>query len=616
MAANSTISVTELDFDDIKVSLKNFLKSQPEFLDFNFEGSAISLLIDMLAYNTYQNAYYTSMVGNEMFLDSAQLRESVVSRAKMLNYMPTSARGANTNFTITITPTGSPTSVTVDKNTEWTASVDGQTLKFVTPEAYTLTSDNNYSGTITVVEGQPLTHRFTVDNLDTQRFILPNENVDTSSIVVDVQESATDTSSTRYNLANDLTQVQANSAVYFLEEESENRYEVYFGDGILGKAPTNGNIVIINYRSCNGILGNDIGTFTDPSTVAGSSVFTKTVNANTSGGAAFETVDSIKFNAPKNFEAQNRAVLAEDYKRIVLRETGDIQSISVWGGEENDPPIYGKVYLAVKPVTGNVISSTRKNQIKDILKKHNVLSIDTEFVDAQYLYVNPTTTVRWDPNATTLSAGAVQDKISTAISTFETNNLNDFEKQKFRFSQFTRVIDDADPSVLSSLTDILMERRFAPSTTTKATYNIPFNQKLFHPHAGHAYAISSSKFTFNNQDSYLDDDGNGNIRIYYLNAAGQRVVLDAAAGTVNYTTGLVKLDAFLPTAYTGSFVSIYAEPNDKDITAVRNQILLIANAKVTVLNDVTSQVDAKTATATTSGVTTTVVDSGLYPVVY
>ena len=616
MAANSTISVTELDFDDIKVSLKNFLKSQPEFLDFNFEGSAISLLIDMLAYNTYQNAYYTSMVGNEMFLDSAQLRESVVSRAKMLNYMPTSARGANTNFTITITPTGSPDSVTVDKNTEWTASVDGQTLKFVTPEAYTLTSDNNYSGTITVVEGQPLTHRFTVDNLDTQRFILPNENVDTSSIVVDVQESSTDTSSTRYNLATDLTQVQANSAVYFLEEEAENQYEVHFGDGVLGKKPDNGNIVIINYRSCNGVLGNDIGTFTDPSTVAGSSVFTKTVNANTSGGAAFETIDSIKFNAPKNFEAQNRAVLAEDYKRIILRETGDIQSISVWGGEENDPPIYGKVYLAVKPVTGNVISSTRKNQIKDILKKHNVLSIDTEFVDAQYLYVNPTTTVRWDPNATTLSAGAVQDKINTAISNFETNNLNDFEKQKFRFSQFTRVIDDSDPSVLSSLTDILMERRFAPSTTTKATYNIPFNQKLFHPHAGHAYAISSSKFTFNNLDSYLDDDGNGNVRIYYLNAAGERIVSVANAGTVNYTTGLVKLDAFLPTAYTGSSMSIYAEPNDKDITAVRNQILLIANAKVTVLNDVTSQVDAKTVTATTSGVTTTVVDSGLYPVVY
>ena len=249
MAANSTISVTELDFDDIKVSLKDFLKSQPEFLDFNFEGSAISLLIDMLAYNTYQNAYYTSMVGNEMFLDSAQLRESVVSRAKMLNYMPTSARGANTNFTITITPTGSPDSVTVDKNTEWTASVDGQTLKFVTPEAYTLTSDNNYSGTITVVEGQPLTHRFTVDNLDTQRFILPNENVDTASIVVDVQESSTDTSSTRYNLATDLTQVQANSAVYFLEEEAENQYEVHFGDGVIGKKPDNGNIVIINYRA-------------------------------------------------------------------------------------------------------------------------------------------------------------------------------------------------------------------------------------------------------------------------------------------------------------------------------------------------------------------------------
>ena len=616
MAANSTISVTELDFDDIKVSLKDFLKSQPEFLDFNFEGSAISLLIDMLAYNTYQNAYYTSMVGNEMFLDSAQLRESVVSRAKMLNYTPTSARGANTNFTITVTPTGSPTNITIDKNTEWTAAVDGQTLKFVTPEAYTFSSDDNYSGTITVVEGQPLTHRFTVDNLDTQRLLLPNENVDTSSIVVDVQESSTDTTSTRYNLATDLTQVQANSAVYFIEEEAENQYEVHFGDGILGKKPDNGNIVIINYRSCNGTLGNDIGTFTDPSTVAGSAVFTKTVSANTSGGAEFETIKSIKFNAPKNFEAQNRAVLAEDYKRIILRETGDIQSISVWGGEDNDPPIYGKVYISVKPTVGNVISSTRKSQIKTILKKHNVLSIDTEFVDAQYLYVNPTTTVRWDPNATTLSAGAVQDKINTAISTFETDNLSDFEKQKFRFSQFARVIDDSDPAVLSSLTDIKMERRFSPSTTTKGTYNIPFSQKIHHPHDGHLYAISSTMFTFRNLDSYLDDDGKGNIRIYYLNAAAERVVSVADAGTVNYTTGLVKLDAFLPTAISGSTLSIFAVPDDKDVTAVRNQILLIANAKTTILNDVTSQIDATTVTATTSGVSTTVVDTGLYPVVY
>ena len=616
MAANSTISVTELDFDDIKVSLKDFLRAQPEFLDFNFEGSAISLLIDMLAYNTYQNAYYTSMVGNEMFLDSAQLRESVVSRAKMLNYMPPSARGANTNFTVTVTPTGSPTDITIDKNTEWTASVDGQTLKFVTPQAYTFTSSNNYSGVITVVEGQPLTHRFTVDNLDTQRFILPNENVDTTSIVVDVQASSTDTSSTRYNLATDLTQVQANSAVYFLEEESENQYEVYFGDGILGQAPQNGNIVIINYRSCNGEIGNDIGTFTDPSTVGGSSVFTTVVNANTAGGASFESVDSIKFNAPKNFETQNRAVLAEDYKRIILRETGDIQSISVWGGEENDPPIYGKVYVSAKPKSGNVLSSTRKTQIKDVLKKHNILSIDTEFVDAQFLYVNPTTTIRWDPNFTTLSAGEVQTKVNTSISNFESANLSDFNKQKFRFSKYTRAIDDSDPSILSSLTDIEMERRFAPSKTKAATYNIAFNQKLFHPHAGHAYAIRSSKFTFNSRDSYLDDDGNGKVRIYYLDSAGNRVVSDSDAGTVNYTTGLVKLDAFLPTAYEGSSVSVFATPHDKDVVAVRNQILLIANAKTTIVNDQTSQVNATTVAATTSGVSTTVVDTGLYPVVY
>lgn len=617
MAANSTISVTELDFDDIKESLKDFLRAQPEFLDFNFEGSAISLLIDMLAYNTYQNAFYTSMVGNEMFLDSAQLRESIVSRAKMLNYMPTSARGANTNFTVTVTPTGSPTSITVDKNTEWTADVDGQTLKFVTPQSYTLNAANNYSGVITVVEGQPLTHRFTVDNLDTQRIILQNENVDTTSIVVDVQESASDTSSTRYTLATDLTEVAANSAVYFLEEESENQYEVYFGDGVLGKKPQNGNIVVVSYRSCSGALGNDIGTFTDPSTVAGSSVFTTVVNANTAGGASFESNESIKFNAPKNFEAQNRAVLAEDYKRIILRETGDIQSISVWGGEENDPPIFGKVFISVKPVSGSVISSTRKGQIKNVLKKHNVLSIDTEFVDAQYLYVNPTTTVRWDKNLTTLSAAEVQTKINTSIENFENNNLSDFNKKKFRFSKYTRAIDDSDSSILSSLTSISMERRFIPSTTKSATYNIAFNQKLNHPHAGHAYAISSSKFTFNEKTtSYLDDDGNGNVRIYYIESDGSRVVSDATAGTVNYTTGLVKLNAFLPTAIDGSFLSIFAVPHENDVTAIRNQLLLIANAKVTIIDDVTTAVAATTATATTSGVSTTVVDTGLYPVVY
>jgi len=616
MAANSSISVTELDFDDIKLSLKNYLRQQPEFLDFNFEGSAISLLLDLLSYNTYQNAFYTSMIGNEMFLDSAQLRDSVVSRAKMLNYMPRSARGANTQFTLTVVPNDSPASVTVAKNTEWQATVDGQTLKFVTPEAYTLSSDDNYSGPITVVEGVPLTHRFTVDNIETVKFKLENEDVDTTSITVDVQESAIDPSSTRYNLANDITEVQANSAVFFLQEIENNYYEIYFGDDVIGKKPQNGNIVVVNYRVCNGTLGNDISTFTDPSSVGGYSNFSKTVSAASSGGAAVESINSVKFNAPKNYETQNRAVLANDYKRIILRDNGDLSSVSVWGGEENNPPIYGKVYISVKPVNGTTISSTRKTQIKTDLKQYNVLSIDPEFVDATYLYVRPTITARFDNTATTLSAGAVQQKILNTIVTFESNNLGTFDNKRFRYSRFIKAIDDADSSVVGNETTIEIEKRFNPSTSITSTYNISFGNALHNPHPGHRYALRSSSFIKDGRTSYLDDDGFGNIRIYYITGASTRTYTNTSAGTVNYSTGLVTLNSFSLTSYTGDYLSIFADSAENDILSARNQILLIAGANVTLVDDVTNVVVASSITATTTGVTTTVIDPGLYPIVY
>jgi len=622
MAANSTISVTELDFDDIKSSLKTYLGQQPEFLDYNFEGSAISLLVDLLAYNTYQNAFYTSMVGNEMFLDSAQLRDSVVSRAKMLGYTPRSARGANTQFSITVTPNDSPDSVTIAKNTEWSATVDGETLKFVTPQTFILTSDSGYSGNITVVEGQPLTHRFTISNIDSDKFILENENIDTTSITVDIEESVSDSTSVRYNLANDITTVQANSAVFFLQETTDQYYEIYFGDDVIGKKPSNGNVVVVNYRVCSGTVGNDISSFSDPSTVGGYSNFSKTVSSSSSGGAYAESITSIKFNAPKNYETQNRAVLANDYKRIILRDNGDIESVNIWGGEENTPPIYGKVYVAAKPTNGTTISSTRKDQIKTQLKKYNILSIDIEFVDAGYLYIVPTVIARYDSTLTTLSAGAIRTKIANSITSFETNNLGTFEKNKFRYSRFIRSIDDSDTSVVDNNTSIKMERRFNPNRSVASTYNISFSNGIEEPisagHITHAggHSITSSAFTYLNQRSFLDDDGEGIIRIYYISGTNTVVYTNENAGTVNYNTGLVTLNAFAPTAYEGSYLSIFAKPKENDIIAVRNQILLISGATVRVIDDATSLVAATTITATTTGVTTTVIDPGLYPIVY
>lgn len=615
MAANSAIDVTELNFDQIKSSLKTFVSAKSEFSDYNFEGSTMSMLLDLLAYNTYQNAYYTSLVGNEMFLDAAQIRNNVVARAKALSYVPVSARGASTTMNVSVTPTATPDSVTVTKNTEFTALVDGQTLKFLVDKDYVLTSEDSYSGIITVKEGVPITHRWTVDVNNPVRYILPNENVDTTTLVVQVKESAASSNIETYILADDITEVSGTSESYFIEETDDGEFEVYFGDGNIGKQPVNNNIVTISYNICNATLGNDISTLSNPSSLAGETSFTATAVSATSGGTDIESINSIKFNAPKNFETQNRAVLADDYKRIILRDNSDFNSVSVWGGEENDPAIYGKVYIAIKPTVGNVISGDRKTSIKNQLKKYNVMGIDPEFVDASFLYINPTISVYYNPARTSLSASAVQTKVTTAVTNFETNNLGTFTQKKFRYSQLMDAVDNADDSIESNLISVKMERRFIPSITTSSDYNISFNNAIFNPHHGHKYAISSSAFTYNLQTAYLDDDGNGVIKIYYL-VNNVRTYLNSAAGTVNYSSGLVSLNSFNPTAFSGSELSIYAEPNSNDIQAVRNQILLLANTKVTVYDDTTTLLAATTVTATTSGVTTTVSGTGQNTTVY
>lgn len=622
MAANSVISVTSLDFDAIKSSMKSYISSKQEFTDYNFEGSTISMLLDLLAYNTYQNAFYTSMVGNEMFLDSAQLRESVVSRAKMLDYTTRSARGASCTGTLTVTPDDSPEYVTVEKNTEWSVTIDGVDFKFVTPEEYILSEEDNYSGEISLVEGRVITHRFTVNSNNPTRYIIPNSQVDTTSITINVQNSSEDATKTTYTLASDITEVTADSNVYFLQEVQDKQYEVYFGDDVLGKTPINGNIIIIEYRICNGTLGNNISSFTNPAAIDGYSSFTFTINSATAGGSDIETIDSIKYNAPKNYETQNRAVIAEDYKRLILRDNGDLSSVSVWGGEETIPPIFGKVFIAIKPVSGNVLSSDRKTSLKKYLNSFNVLSIDTEFVDATFLYIRPTITVRYDPDITTLTAGQVQTKILNVITNFETLYLSTFENRKFRYSQFVKAVHDADPSITSCLIDIKLEKRFNPSTSTRSTYNIAFNNELGssedHTHTSHAggHFVESSSFTYEDKAAFIDDDGEGKLRVYYISSTNDREYLEEDIGTVDYDTGLVTLKSFLLSDYSGSHLKIIVKPRYADIRAVRNQILLIAGAKVSLVDENTSATVAVTVEATTTGVSTNVIDTGLHPVVF
>ena len=404
--SNNVLNVTGLDFTTIRNNLENYISSQSDFTDYDFEGSTISNLLDLLAYNTYYNSIYTNMASNEMFLDSAQIRANVVSRAKMLGYTPSSARGASAIVQVNVTPRNTQTdTITVAKNTQFTATVEGIDYSFVTPQAYTINkvgTSTVLSANITITEGEPLTHRFTVGSANT-RYILPNENIDLTSLAVSVQTSASNTTVITHTKADDISSVFANSTVYFCQETEEQEYELIFGNGVIGKALTTGNIIIADYRVCNGDKLNGAAVFTAPANIGGETNFTFSTTSAAIAGANPESIEGIKFNAPKNYQTQNRAVATSDYERIIVRDFPDIKSLRVWGGENNDPPTYGKVYIAAKPETSLYLSQQRKTVIGDRLRKYNVVGFETVFVDATYLYINPTIEVRWNSDNTVLT---------------------------------------------------------------------------------------------------------------------------------------------------------------------------------------------------------------------
>lgn len=608
MAINkATLNVSELNFDDIKTSLKTYLRSQTEFSDYDFDSSTLSILLDVLAYNTYHNSFYLNMVGNEMFLDSAQLRNSVVSRAKMLNYVPRSARGATAALSAIITPDDSPTGVTVPANTQFTSTIDGIEYTFVTSGATTMSPQDNgtFTGTLNIVEGTPLQHRFTVSTANPVRYILPNENTDTTSFSVRIQESTSNNTVTTYNLAGDLSSVNSTSKIYFVQENEDNLYEIQFGDSVFGKKPIDGNIIIVDYRVVSGNTVNGANTFSAPEALAGYSNFSITTTSSAQGGAPQETIDSIKFNAPFKFQAQDRLVTNQDYKNIILSEQGDIQSISVWGGEENVPPVYGKVFIATKPLSGAILSNQRKEVIRSSLKTRNTVSIDVEMVDATYLYINPTITVRYNSQTTSLTAGELNTIIQNSLISYESNNLGTFD-QKFYLYKMIETIKDVNSSFVSVDADITIEKRFIPLTTTN-TYQLRFNQAIYHPHEGHLNGLAStSSFTIGGiSKQKIDDNGYGVLRTFTQTPTG-KVYRNRNFGVIDYDTGLVTINNTLISAYDGNYVSVKINPKNKNIFASRNQILLISGATIITVDDNTNVITSTVGTVATAGVSTTI----------
>jgi len=479
MAINSKgkIEITDLDFDTVKDNFKSFLSQQTQFTDYNFEGSGMSVLMDLLAYNTHYLAFHANMLANEMFIDTALTRSSAVSHAKALGYLPSSSKSSNAYVDVTVTgvPT-SQTSLVMDAGSIFTSSVNDTSYQFVTIGDHTATSSSGtfvFSG-IRIYEGTRIRFQYTVNtsNLE-QRFVIPSATVDTSTIVVSVQASSSDITTEVYTLNTDYATLTSTSLKYFLQEVEDGRYEVYFGDGIIGKKPIDGNIILLDYVVTNGSLADGASAFTTASTVGGYSNVTALSTANASGGGDAESVDSIKFNAPLKYAAQGRAVTPDDYKSIVPSVYSNIKSIQCWGGEDNDPPIYGKVYIAINPNTGTTLTATTKNSIIASLKNYNVASIVPEIVDPEILYLVMSITVKYNSTLTEKTKSDIQALVETTVSSFNTNNLQKFDSV-FRHSNLLKDIDDTDTSILSSTATMKLKRIITPTLSAITKYTIGF----------------------------------------------------------------------------------------------------------------------------------------------
>lgn len=474
--------ITELDFATIKENLKTFMKSQAEFEDYNFDGSGLSILLDVLAYNTHYSAYYMNMLANEMFLDTAQLRSSVVSHSKLLGYCPRSrvASQATINVAFEEVSGGSNSAMTLPKFTKFTAApLNGTAYTFVTDEQRVVTKDIdgffNFENVV-IKEGNPISYVFSYNSQTNEKqvFVLPDEGIDTSTLTVQVQKSSDNYALETFELAQDSTSVVSTAAVYYLEENRNGRYQISFGDGILGKALENGNIVIVSYIVTSGDAANGIRIFNlSDNPLPGATSYIDLVTESSSGSQA-ETTDQIKFTAPKSFIAQNRAVTKNDYIALINRNYPYFDSVAVWGGEENVPPVYGKIFFSCKPKGNYEITQSEIQYMKDeVLAPISVLTVTPEYVAPDYNYMNFIVDVIYDPRKTTKTVGGIQASVYSAIANFSQTYLNTFNNS-FRMSKLIRAIDDADPSIENNSVKVIIEKRFRPLLNQSKSYKLDF----------------------------------------------------------------------------------------------------------------------------------------------
>ena len=484
----SKLVISEPDFFAIKSSLKNFLKSQSTFADYDFEGSTLSQLIDLLSYNTHYLSFYMNMIANESFLDSASLRDSVVSHAKMLGYTPYSIRSSKARIDLSFTLASNPgvasiSSLTLPKFTKFASSaVDGVNYIFTNLDEVTVTKSNNAFtfSDVDIYEGNPVTQVFAYSEQlnPLQEFKLLDKDIDTSTIEVIVQNSTLDLTQQAFTLATDSTALTSNSNVYFIDEITNGNYKIYFGSGILGKKLVDGNVVVISYIISKGAAANKATAFRLLDSVGGLTEGAIVVDQVAAGGAAAESIETIKALAPKTYASNGRAVTKNDYIALIQQRYPSFEAVNVWGGEENDPPVYGKVFISAKPSAGYEISRTEKDYIlNNIINPISILTVTPEFVDPDFNYLNLNVRVTYDPTATTLTPGELSSLVRTRINNYANTYLDQFNSY-FKISRLMHEVDMAHPSIVSNDVDVKIEKRVTPILGTSRNYIVKFFTEL------------------------------------------------------------------------------------------------------------------------------------------
>jgi hypothetical protein len=593
MATN--LNVTELDFADIKQNLKNFLKQQSEFSDYDFDGSGLNVLLDVLAYNTHYNALNAHYSLNESFLDSAQIRGNVVTRAKLLGYTPRSVLSPRGKVNIVVDISGEigtiPTVLELTRGTKLNTVVSGEEFQYVVLETQqaTLVGTTYTFSDVVIAEGSVRELKYRVDNdIENQKFQLTDYNADSSTLRVRVQSNEESSSFDIYTPFESLRGVDSTSKVYYLQENPSGFFEVYFGDGITGFKPANNNIITLDYVITEGIESNGANNFDMLDDINGYSSITVTLASAASGGAEEETMESIRFNAPLTFISQNRAVTADDYAAIIKKEFSNIDSISTWGGEDNDPPDYGKVYIAIKPLLAETLTTAEKTDITGaILKGKNVVSIVPEIVNTNFTYLEIDAAFKYNPNLTDRSSVELQSVVRDTITDYNFNNLNKFDGV-FRHSQLTKAIDNSDPSILNTIVRPRMFQNITPSNNSDNNFDLSFVAPFFQSGQSTAFILKSSSFKINNVDHFFGDvpiSGSTQRKVIVYKVVGlSNVTVVNDAGIINVEKGTVTLNNFRPD--TTSAIKITVLPNSLDLAPKRAELISIDNNSVTITPEV------------------------------